>query len=505
MDRLANMALPHSERSFLVFSKIYPSLFEYYSRKKMLYMFKRSAKQIPAYRRFLQEHNISQSDIKNIKDFDCLVPSTTKENYINIYPLADRCIDGKFPSDGTFEESSGTSGKATLWIRSKKEEEYTEVLVSASLIHLYGFKKEDRIIALNCFMLGGWSGGIKFASRVSTLAGVRNIGPDPLKTINCIREFGKGYSFLIGGYPPFIVELIETGKSLDDFNWKDYHIHIFAGGEGFVEEWRDYISSQLRDDPLIFSDYGAIDLDVGISVETPFSVALRRLINNNKELRNKILATERLPCFMGQCSPQEFYVREKRDLSGKKEIEITVMNLKSSSPTIKYTIGDEGGIIRYGQLCKILDTSGYPIEKIKREFKISSIVPFPVLYLFGRKDGTVSIDGALISPDEINRVILSDPELLKVINTFKISAESGSDKYIRLFINLEARKDIAIEEEFINRFRKAVINSLIDSNTCFRYGYIKNPESHEPVINIFHFGTGVFAVNNDKLKNIYSG
>jgi len=504
MDSLANASLPASGRSFRIFGNIKPSLFEYYSAKKMLYMFRKTTRNVPAYRRFLQDNKINLSEINSIEAFDKLVPQTTKENYINAYSLAERCVNGELPGNGSLEESSGTSGKPTLWIRSREEEKYTAALTKASFLHLYGFRKEDKFIVLNCFLLGGWSGGLRFGTRVSSLAPVRNIGPDTLKTITCIKELGRGFTYLIGGYPPFISELIVCGINMNDFDWKDYRINIFAGGEGFVEEWREYISSQLAGGALIFSDYGAIDLDVGISVETPFTVALRRLIKNDRRIRNSILASERLPGYIGQCSPQEFYVREAVSKSGTGELEITVMNLKSASPNIKYAIGDEGGIIRFGDICSRLENEGYPLGKIREDFKIPAIVPFPVLWLYGRKDGTVSIDGALISPTEIQKAILSDHDLVSAINTFKLSADRDPDNFIRLFVFLEARNGIRITESLIEKSRSAILTGLLESNECFRIGYNKNPEIHNPVVEIFPFKTGIFSGKDSAAKHMYT-
>ena len=504
MDSLANESLPASGRSFRLFGNIKPSLFEYYSAKKMLYMFRKTAGNVPAYRRFLQHNKINPSEINSIEDFDRLVPQTTKENYINAYPLAERCVNGELPGNGSLEESSGTSGKPTLWIRSREEEKYTGALTRASFLHLYGFRKEDKFIVLNCFLLGGWSGGLRFGSRVSSFAAVRNIGPDTLKTINCIKELGRGFTYLIGGYPPFISELIVCGNNINDFSWKDYRINIFAGGEGFVEEWREYISSQLAGGALIFSDYGAIDLDVGISVETPFTVALRKLIRNDSRLRTSLLSSERLPCYVGQCSSQEFYVREAVRKSGTGELEITVMNLKSASPNIKYAIGDEGGIIRFGDICRRLENEGYPLGKIKDDFNIPAIVPFPVLYLYGRRDGTVSIDGALVSPAEIQKAILSDHDLVSAINTFKLSADRDPDNFIRLFVFLEARTGIRITDSLIEKSKSVILTGLLESNECFRISYSKNPGIHKPVIEIVPFNTGIFSGKGSAAKHSYT-
>ena len=504
MDRLGNASLPRSPRAFLVFSRIKPSLFEYYSSRKLLYLFRKCARHIPAYSRFLKDHGVETSSVKSAAEFERLVPATTKENYIKAFSLPERCMNGNLPGNGIFEESSGTMGTPTLWIRSKEEEEYAMTLSRASLIHLFGFRKGEKFIALNCFMMGGWSGGLRFAACVSSLATVRNIGQDARKAVECIKDLGNEYTYLIGGYPPFIVDLLDYGKKSDNFTWKNYKIHVFAGGEGFVEEWREFVSSQLRSGALIFSDYGAIDLDVGISVETPFSVAVRKITNNDPVLGRKIFSTDRIPCFVGQCSPQQFYVREKTNDRGIKELEITVMNLKSVSPNIKYRIGDEGGIIRFSEMAEKLEAIDYPVENIRKDFNIDAVIPFPILYLFGRSDGTVSVNGALISKNEIERALLSDYEIVSVIGRFKISAEPDNENHIRLCIYLEARKGIQISDELSARSSDAILSSVLNSNECFRKGYYSNPLTNSPVVKLHQFGTGIFAEKQGALKNIYS-
>jgi phenylacetate-CoA ligase len=503
LDQLLNLSLPNSVRAFKKFSQINPSLFEYLSGRKVLYMFKMASREIPAYKKFVNQKNIDPLKIKSLEDFNNYVPQTTKENYVKAYPLQERCTYGRYPARGFIEESAGTSGKSTFWIRSREEELNNMLLMKATMRHLYGSCCEKKLIILNGMALGAWSGGLRFAGRVGSLGIVKNTGPDPQKIIRCLQELGTGFSYLLGGYPPFIVELIEYGKKLTGFNWKDYNIHVFPGGEGFAENWREYVSSNLRDGALIFSVYGAIDLDVGISVETPFTVAIRKLMQDNLRLRRAILSSDRLPCFIGQASNQQFYIRESASISGMKELEITVMNLKSVAPNIKYVIGDEGGVISFKSICKILDENGYTLEKLVREFNISAVVPFQLIYLYGRSDGTVTINGALISPSEIYEAILSDNELVSSINTFKLSVESDSDNYIKLFIFLETRKDIQITDSLISKSNNLITAGLLESNECFRNSYRKNPGLFKPVIKIFPFRTGLFSNADSTVKQRY--
>lgn len=502
LDRFLNQSLPNTARAFRKFSRIDPSLFEYVSRKKVLFMFRTASRFVPAYRMFLSRHNIDPIKIKSIKDFDKYVPQTTKENYIKTFPLNERCIRGRYPDKGYLEESSGTCGTSTFWIRSQTEELNNLPLMKATVRHLYGSGCE-KLVVLNAMALGGWSGGQRFAGRVGSLGIVKNTGPDSQKIIRCLKELGPGFTYLLGGYPPFIVELIEYGSKLNDFDWKDYTIHVFPGGEGFSENWREYVSSHLKEGALIFSDYGAIDLDVGISVETPFTVAIRKLIQNDMKLRNAILSSDRTPCFIGQFSNQQFYIKETTGRGGMKELEITVMNPKSVSPNIKYVIGDEGGVIRFSDICKTLEENGYPLSELDRKHKVNVVVPFPLLYLYGRSDGTVTINGALISPSEIYEAILSDQDLISSINTFRMSVESDTDNFIKLFIFLETREGVKITDSLTTASNNIITARLLETNECFRNSYKKNPEIFRPVVKIIPYRTGIFSKNNGFVKEVY--
>jgi len=150
-----------------------------------------------------------------------------------------------------------------------------------------------------------------------------------------------------------------------------------------------------------------------------------------------------------------------------------------------------------------LENRGYSVNKLMNDFNISAIIPFPLVYIYGRSDGTVTINGAIISPSEIYEAILSDNELVSAINTFKLSVESDTDNFIRLFIFLEARKNVEISNSLIYRCKDILVSKLLESNECYRISYKKNPAAARPVINVIPFQTGIFANKSGFLKHIY--
>ena len=252
-----------SAKKFL--TTVNPSLLEEISKRKALDIFKLAAKEVPAYKKFLDDNNIEPNEIKTLADFK-KVPTTDKENYIKKYSYEERCIEGKFPTHGSIDESSGSSGVPTNWIRSKEEVE--RISKAAQFEYEYDFNEyKKRYIIISAWSMGAWATGVKFAEITENFSVVKSTGPDVDKIISTIKTFGKRYDYLIGGYPPFIKKLVDEGAK--KIRWKDYKVDFVTGGEGFVEEWRDYIKKKIGNkNTVIISSYGASDIDIGISFET---------------------------------------------------------------------------------------------------------------------------------------------------------------------------------------------------------------------------------------------
>jgi hypothetical protein len=85
-----------------------------------------------------------------------------------------------------------------------------------------------------------------------------------------------------------------------------------------------------------------------------------------------------------------------------------------------------------------------------------------------------------------------------------MSVEPDANNFIRLFISLEARKDIRISEMLITKSSDVILIKLLESNECFRTSYRKDPDLHKPVINIIPFRTGLFSEKDGSVKHIYT-
>lgn len=124
-----------------VLEHISPSLLERLSRRKAFAMHGYAKRHVPAYTSFAGKKKFSSIEA---------VPETDKNNYIKKFGYEQRCLYGEFPQTGNIEESSGSSGAPTNWIRSLDEEAL--LFQVAKFEFFYTFDSEHKkYIVPNCF------------------------------------------------------------------------------------------------------------------------------------------------------------------------------------------------------------------------------------------------------------------------------------------------------------------------------------------------------------------
>jgi phenylacetate-CoA ligase len=127
-----------------------------------LALFHTVARSVPAYRSFLNEQGIDPASVQTIEDFKRL-PQITKKNYQSRYSLADLCRDGELASCDFIAVSSGSTGQPTFWPRFLSDE--LSIARRFEQIFYDSFQADARrTLAVVCFTLGTWVGGMFTAS-----------------------------------------------------------------------------------------------------------------------------------------------------------------------------------------------------------------------------------------------------------------------------------------------------------------------------------------------------
>jgi phenylacetate-CoA ligase len=130
-------------------------------------LFHRVAATVPAYGKFLREHDIDPATVTTMDDFRAL-PLIDKDSYHRRYPLPELCRDGRLDGCDMIAVSSGSSGQPTVWPRSLAD----ELRIARRFEQVFrGFRAHERsTLAVVCFPLGTWVGGLFTTACVRHLA-----------------------------------------------------------------------------------------------------------------------------------------------------------------------------------------------------------------------------------------------------------------------------------------------------------------------------------------------
>jgi phenylacetate-coenzyme A ligase PaaK-like adenylate-forming protein len=447
-------------------------------------------RRVPAYRDFADRHRWTDDASLPGDQRVARLPITDKKSYILAYPTAERCLDGRLKLRGTeMDESSGSSGKPYNWVRGAAE--LNEMHWQFSQYARYLFR--DDVVTINAFSMGAWSSGVNMARSMQRSGLVKSIGPDLEKIVDTLRVLGPAYPYVITGYPPFLREILEhsDAQSLD---LRPYRLYGIVGGEAISEQLRDRLLTRFS---AIYSAYGASDLDIGVSAETPLSIWVRRQAAAVPELRQLLFGHDpRLPMLF-QYNPLDHNIEV---VNG--ELVITVCRLSMLSPRIRYNIHDAGGAYSFEQVVGACRMFGLEPPMAGPDGRPPFRLPF--MYVHGRSDSTVSYMGANIYPEDIEQALFSDSALAERIGAFALELRDIGNGAARPWVHVELQGGTSDGDGHIrDTLRRAVVARLEQNSRDFRAAVQESPTTAEIGIELHEPGTGPFAENSRRIKRRY--
>lgn len=450
-----------------------------------------AAKRVPAYRAFLAESGrASRLDTRDgIAGAFATLPEMDKDSYVKRWSIPERCVDGRLPRRGVVvDESSGSSGTPTSWVRGPDERQATRQLLQL------GFSRTTNDLAkqpfvLNAFSLGAWATGMNVTASLTESTMIKSIGPDPDKIVQTMREFGPDFTYIILSYPPFLKGLFED----DRLDWSAYTIVAAFGGEGISENMRAHIERYAS---AVLGSYGASDLEINLGIETPFSVALRRAIAADPALSAALTKQAEygvLPMVF-QFNPFGYLI-ETNDAG---ELVVTIARSENISPRIRYNIHDRGHVVRMKELRAVLRAHGHD------EMLAQAQLDLPLLFHYGRSDLSVDYNGAVVAPDALRDVVYGDPVLLEAVENHRLISHEEADGTRQLHIAFQLTAAASDRGAFdADAARPAVVAELRRLNRDFSNAIRTAPPGTLPTVAFYPYRTGPFRDDGRKLKNEY--
>jgi phenylacetate-CoA ligase len=299
---------------------------------------------VPAYRAFLTEQGVDPAAVRTVDDFKAL-PLLTKDNYLRRHPLAQLCRGGELMGCDMVAVSSGSTGEPTFWPRSVTDE-FAVATRFEQVFHGSFDAAQRSTLAVVCFALGTWVGGMYTASCCRHLAAkgypitVITPGSNVQEILRVITGLGSQFEQVaLLGYPPYLKGVVDTGRACG-VPWKDYHIKLVLAGEVFSEEWRTLMGERVGSGEPCFDSvslYGTADAGV-LATETPLSICIRRYLAEHPPAARQLFGQARLPT-LAQYDPRS-RLFETHDGT-------LLFTGDNGIPLVRYHIADTGGLTSF--------------------------------------------------------------------------------------------------------------------------------------------------------------
>lgn len=441
----------------------------------VLALFHQTVATVPAYRSFLAAHGIDPTTIQAIADFQTL-PLLTKANYLQHYPLAALCRHGQIEQCDMVAASSGSTGQPTFWLRSLVDE--LQIATRFEQVFYDSFRADERrTLAIVCFALGTWVGGMFTTQCCRYLAAkgypltVVTPGNNKAEILRVVQALGAEFDqVVLLGYPPFLKDVIDSGRAAA-VPWASYQVKLVMAGEVFSEEWRSLVGQRLGT-PHLCTDfaslYGTADAGV-LGNETPLSVTIRRWLAEHPAVAQALFGEWRLPTLV-QYDPTSRYFEEQDGT--------LLFSGDNGMPLIRYHISDQGGIIPYEQMLATLATHGFdPTVGLER-----GVRPLPFVYVFGRSHFTVSYFGANVFPENVTVGLEQAPICDWVTGKFVMQVQEDRDRNTFLAIVVELAPGQEADATKPTAIAESIAQQLCRLNSEFAH-YVP-PEKQLPHITL---------------------
>jgi phenylacetate-CoA ligase len=477
----------------------------------VLEFFRSVARDVPAYRKFIERAGVSAEAVRSLADF-ARIPPTTKENYHRAFALRELCRGGALDACDFVAVSSGSTGEPAVWPRFVSDEMATAWRFEQVLSDAMGAAGR-RTLSVVCFALGSWVGGMYTTAACRHVAAkgypitVVTPGNNKAEILRVVRALAPSFDqTVLFGYPPFLKDVIDSGVA-DGLDWSRHSIQLVTAGEVFSEEWRTIVCGRLgQANPHLStaSMYGTADAGV-LACETPLSIRVRRFLADHPAAARELFGEARLPTLC-QYDPLHRYFEvdgtsaapprrgpQKGNTSAapprrgpQVELGELLFSGDAGAPLVRYKILDRGGLIAFGDLTRFMaDWGDDPIAELRADGR-ARVRELPFVFVFGRSNFALSFYGANIYPENV-AIGLEQPAIARyVTGKFVIRIVRDRDEDPRLEVVAELTLGVAPGEQLAGDVARSIRTELERLNSEFLH--YAPPDRRTPEVDLVPLG-----------------
>lgn len=439
-----------------------PDVLEANGVDNLLPAFKRAATKVPAYKKILEQHGVNYKDIKDVESYKRLVPVIDKESTFPVFEIEDLCVDGSLEMMKTAMTSSGFSGVFSYGINTPRNYRDIAKSIDTALDYIFDITHKNTLLISVVPM------GVKITT--SLRLAETSVRPDMALAI--IKKFSPKFDqTVIVGDPHFLKKLVEDGRD-QGIDWKKIKASLVFGEDWFSESFRSYLGHLMDFDPdkpddrIIFATMGVAELDLNLFHESRHSIQLRRLAQRDVAFREALFGKgTKVPPELYHYYPHRIFLEAVSENGIDKELVFSMLSPNMLIPLMRYNSRDRGDVIPYKKLEEILTKTGH--------LDMLPDLKLPMVWLGGRKDRFMEVDGKQLLPEEIKQGLYEDFEVASLTTGyFRLNKKDIS-------LEIQLKKGVNISDMNGERLRKALFKYTERELPIVIYEYQKFPYGME--------------------------
>lgn len=421
---------------------------------KLIPAFRNAVKNVAAYKKILNEHNVDPRVITDKESYTRLLPIIDKSVF-DKYDIIELCKGGDLSDMQLASTSGGTSG-TTFSFGLTGSKELRDLSFFIDTLAEISFNVSQRKTL--------WISALAMGVHVRTNLPLAETSVRSDMVLALLKKIGPQFEqIILHGNPFFIKKLIEEGAETG-IDWKSMLVHVVIGEDWTPENYNDYIASYLGID-CDRSSTGKIGIILGITElgitlfqETEESAWIRRLARKDKEFGKALFGKYSQICpILFTYHPYQIFLEEVND-----ELVFSSLSRDAMIPLLRYCSGDKGIVYTYDEVKALLERFGYG--------KYAPHVKLPMVAVSGRRIKAAGFIDT-ITPEHVKTGIYSDFEAAKATTGyFRMSLPKA-----RLKIELQLCPKREPSESLKRRFYECISKYVKTDFELILYPYAQFP------------------------------